>query len=172
MLWGKAQSRFIQNSPSKGGQSDSPSTKLLCANPSFNRSEIMLKFLATFILLISLTAIVSAQGRSTSSKWLNGTWEGTGYQIDANETWTMKLTVRGRAYRIEYPSIKCGGRWIPLSITQSRGRFIEKIIDNLETCTNNGYVVIERLSRRQIAFRYSNPGSREVIASAILNRKK
>lgn len=33
-------------------------------------------------------------------------------------------------------------------------------------------VVIERLSRRQIAYRFSNRGSREVTASAILNRKK
>ena len=82
----------------------------------------------------------------------------------------MKLTVRGRAYRIEYPSLKCGGRWIPLSITQSHARFIEKITDNLEACTNNGNVVIERLSRRQIAYRYSNAGSREVVAECDLDQ--
>lgn len=132
----------------------------------------MLRTVATLVLLVFLTSVVSAQGKTPTAKWLNGTWEGTGYQIDSNETWTMKLTVRGRAYRIEYPSLKCGGRWIPLSINQSRARFTEKITLNLEACTNNGNVVIDRLSRRQIAFRYSNSGSREVTTSAILNRKK
>ena len=132
----------------------------------------MRRTVATFVLLVLLGSAASAQGRTPKAKWLNGTWEGTGYQIDNNETWTMKLTVRGRAYRIEYPSLECGGRWIPLSLKQSRARFIEKITLNLEACTNNGNVVIERLSRRQVAFRYSNPGRREVTASAILNRKK
>ena len=135
----------------------------------------MLKFLATFILLVSLTSIVSdvsAQGKSASSHWLNGTWEGTGYQTDTNETWTMKLTVRTRHYRIEYPSLKCSGRWIPLSLNQSQARFIEKITLGVEACTDNGNVVIERLSRRQIAYRYSNRGTRQVTASAILNRKR
>ena len=135
----------------------------------------MLKSLATLILLVSLTSILSAvstQGKSASAKWLNGTWEGTGYQTDTNETWTMKLTVRDRHYRIEYPSLKCSGRWVPLSLNQSHARFVEKITVGIETCTDNGNVVIERLSRRQIAYRYSNRGSRQVTASAILNRKK
>lgn len=132
----------------------------------------MLRTVVTFVLLVLLASAVSAQAKTPKAKWLNGTWEGTGYQIDNNETWTMKLTVRGRAYRIEYPSLSCGGKWIPLSINPSRARFIERITLNLEACTNNGNVVIDRLSRRQIAFRYSNAGSREVTASAILNRKK
>lgn len=132
----------------------------------------MLKIVATFVLLVSLTSIVSSQTKTGTGRWLNGTWEGTGYQIDNNETWTMKLTVRGKRYRIEYPSLKCGGRWIPLSIDRSRARFIEKITLGLEDCVDNGNVVIERLSRRQIAYRFSNRGTREVTASAILNRKK
>lgn len=132
----------------------------------------MLKIVATFVLLVSLTSIVSSQTKTGTGRWLNGTWEGTGYQIDNNETWTMKLTVRGKRYKIEYPSLKCGGRWIPLSIDRSRARFIEKITLGLEDCVDNGNVVIERLSRRQIAYRFSNRGTREVTASAILNRKK
>ena len=129
----------------------------------------MLKIVAAFVLLVSLTSVVSSQSKTGS--WLNGTWEGTGYQIDNNETWTMKLTVRGKRYKIEYPSLKCGGRWIPLSIDSSRARFIEKITFGLEDCVDNGNVVIERLSPRQIAYRFSNRGTREVTASGILNRK-
>ena len=84
----------------------------------------------------------------------------------------MKLTVRGKHYKIEYPSLKCGGRWIPLSIDRRRARFIERITFGLEDCVDKGNVVIERLSRRQIAYRFSNRGTRQVTASAILNRKK
>lgn len=132
----------------------------------------MLRTVATLVLLVSLTSIVSAQGKTNRRTWLNGTWEGTGYQIDNNETWAMKLTVQGRRYRIEYPSLKCAGSWIPISLNASRARFVEKISLGIETCTDNGNVVIERLSRRQIAYRYANRGTREVTASAILNRTK
>ncbi len=132
----------------------------------------MLKIVATFVLLLSLTSVVSSQSKTGSLRWLNGMWEGTGYQIDNNETWPMKLPVRGRRYKIEYPSLKCGGRWIPLSIDASRARFIEKITFGLGDCVDNGNVVVERLNRRQIAYRFSNRGTRQVTASAILNRKK
>ncbi|HVQ38928.1 MAG TPA: hypothetical protein VMS31_15425, partial [Pyrinomonadaceae bacterium] len=90
-----------------------------------------MKAALTFVLIFSITSVVSAQGKTGTTTWLNGTWKGTGYQIDSNETWTMKLTVRGRSYRIEYPSLNCGGRWIPLSMNQSRARFIEQITLNL-----------------------------------------
>ena len=133
---------------------------------------MMLKILATLALLICLTSVVSSQNKKESGRWLNGTWEGTGYQIDNNETWTMKLTVRGRAYKIEYPSLKCGGKWIPISIDRNRARLIEKITFGLEECVDNGSVVIERLNRRQIAYRYANRGTRQVTASAILIRRK
>ena len=132
----------------------------------------MRRIVTTLILLLSLISVVSPQGRTSNQSWLNGTWEGTGYQIDNNETWTMKLTVRGRRHRIEYPSLKCGGKWIPLSIDANRARFIEKITFGLPECVDNGNVIVERLSRRQIAYRFSNRGTREITASAILNRKK
>ena len=128
----------------------------------------MLKTAATLVLLFCLTSVVSPQSKNG---WLNGTWEGTGYQTDNNETWTMQLTVRNKRYKIEYPSLKCGGRWIPLGIDGSRARFIERITFGLEDCVDNGNVVIERLSGRQIAYRFSNRGTRTVTASAILNKK-
>ena len=128
----------------------------------------MLKIAASFVLLVCLTSGVFSQSKN---RWLNGTWEGTGYQTDNNETWTMQLTVQGNRYKIEYPSLKCGGKWIPVSIDSARARFIEKITFGLADCVDNGNVVIERLSKRQIAYRFSNRGTREVTASAILNKK-
>ena len=122
------------------------------------------------LLLLSTTAVVCPQHRGRA--WLHGTWEGTGYQIDSDTTWTMRLRVQGNRYMIEYPSLKCGGRWKPLRLSSGSARFREKITVGLEACTDKGIVVVERLSRTQIAFRYSNRGTAEVTASAILNRKK
>lgn len=130
----------------------------------------MLKIVATVCLFFSLTFVVHPQSRNRT--WLSGSWEGTGYQIDNDETWTMSFKAQGRRFLIEYPSLNCGGEWRLISINSRSARFREKITHGLEQCTNKGLVVIERLSYSQIAFRYSNPGTREVTASAILNRKK
>ncbi|HVF57741.1 MAG TPA: hypothetical protein VM934_16430 [Pyrinomonadaceae bacterium] len=130
----------------------------------------MLRIVLVVCLLFSLTAVVRPQGRSRA--WLNGNWEGTGYQIDTDSTWTMRLRVRGRRFSIEYPSLNCGGRWTLLGINSTRARFREKIASGRGECADKGNVVIEKLSGRQVAFRYSYPGTSEVSASAILNRKK
>lgn len=130
----------------------------------------MLRIVMTILLLMAMATIVCPQGKSRA--WLNGTWEGKGYQIDTDETWTMRLTVKGRRYRIEYPSLKCEGQWRPLAISSRRVRFREKITVGIGICTDKGKVVIDRLSRKQIAYRYANQGTNEVTASAILNRKQ
>jgi hypothetical protein len=131
----------------------------------------MFRVTAIFLLLFAMVSVVCPQTRNRGIRWLNGTWEGKGYQIDTDETWTMKLRVNGKRYIIEYPSLNCGGTWRRLSIGPTRARFREKITFGLDECTDKGSVVIERLSSRQIAFRYYNPGTRDVSASAILNRK-
>ncbi len=85
----------------------------------------MRKLVATICLIICLASVASAQTRAGA--WLRGQWEGTGYQIDTNSTWTMSLKVRGRSYLIEYPSLNCGGRWRLVSINANRARFRERI---------------------------------------------
>lgn len=129
------------------------------------------KIVMVVCLLCSVNVSAYAQGGRGAS-WLRGTWEGTGYQIDTNETWTMRLKVQGGKYLIEYPSLNCGGEWRLLSINSRRARFREHIRFGLDACVNRGTVVIERLSARQLAYRFSQMGTREVSASAILNRQK
>jgi hypothetical protein len=109
--------------------------------------------------------------------WLRGVWEGTGYQTDDNSTWSIRLTVtqqkgRGRVYSIDYPSLNCGGRWKLLSMSSNQARFREQITRGQDKCSQNGLVVLERKGRRQSIFLYSNEGTREITASAVLNRKK
>jgi hypothetical protein len=132
----------------------------------------MRRIVAMLVLLLVTTSVVCGQSKNRNRAWLNGTWEGTGYQMDNNELWTMLLTIKGKRFRIEYPSLKCEGRWRPIRINRSTARFREILSSGADACADKGTVVIQRLSRRQIAFRYMNQGETDVTSSAILNRKK
>jgi hypothetical protein len=112
-----------------------------------------------------------------SQSWLRGSWEGTGYQIDDNTTWPMKLTItqpknRGRTFSIDYPSLNCGGRWKLQTISPRQAIFREQLRHGQDKCANNGRVRIDRVSNKQILFLYSYKGIREISASAVLNRKR
>jgi hypothetical protein len=127
------------------------------------------RWVAALCIVATLGCI---QSQTSAQTWLKGTWEGTGYQIDANETWTMVLRVRGNKFVIEYPSLKCAGVWRLLDFNSRGARFRETITTGTTECANNGRVTIERLNRNQIAFRYAYSDTREVSASAILQRKQ
>jgi hypothetical protein len=133
------------------------------------RSFILVRTLGVAFLLLLFSGSLAAQTKATS--WLKGTWEGTGYQTDDQSTWTMRVTAGGRRVSIEYPSLNCGGRWQLISISGNRARFRERLDHGQDKCTNNGNVTIQRLNRKQVFFLYSNAGTREVTASAVLNRK-
>jgi hypothetical protein len=132
----------------------------------------MRRMMAALLLMLCLTSIGYTQKGRSRTAWLNGTWEGTGYQIDTDSTWTMRLSVRGKRYRIEYPSLKCGGSWRRLSLNSRSARFREHITFGQEECVNGGQVAVERLNGKQIAYRFSHRGATDISASAILNRKK
>lgn len=130
----------------------------------------MRRIVALVCLFFSLTVAVCPQGKSRA--WLNGSWEGTGYQMDTDTTWSMSFKARGKRYTIEYPSLKCSGTWRLVSVNSRRAIFRERITVGRESCVDRGVVTIERLNGGQIAYRFSNAGTSQVSASAILNRKK
>ncbi|HYH87443.1 MAG TPA: hypothetical protein VEX60_18460 [Pyrinomonadaceae bacterium] len=134
------------------------------------KSSKTLKVLASVCLLFALASAAFPQGRGRT--WLRGTWEGTGYQIDDNSTWTMSLTASGRRYKIEYPSLNCGGEWRRLSIDSRRARFRERLNRGLDVCSNKGTVVVERLNATQVIFLYYRQGEKVVSSSAILDKKR
>jgi len=131
--------------------------------------KLMKNFVAAMLLAF---VVVSVSAQTKPKSWIRGTWEGTGYQIDDQSTWTMRLTAGRRGYAIDYPSLACGGRWKLISINADRARFKEILNNGQDKCANNGNVLIQRLSKRQVVFLYSNAGTREVSASAVLNRGK
>lgn len=131
----------------------------------------MIRTLAVLCLLLLPAPSAMAQS------WLNGTWIGTGYQTDDNSTWAMKLTITrlrngGRQFSIDYPSLNCGGRWKLLKTSQRKFTFREQLSFGQERCANNGRVWLERVNRKQIVYWYSNQGSREITASAVLTRQR
>ena len=122
-------------------------------------------------LLLVVLAAGGAAGQ-TRGGWLRGEWAGTGYQIDSESTWAMVLTFRRGWYTAEYPSLECAGRWRLLSANRTRAVFRETITKGAEKCAPRGRVVIERLNARQLGYRYSYQGSKDYVASAILNRRR
>ena len=130
----------------------------------------MRRIAATLCLFFSLTVVVCPQNGSRA--WLNGTWEGKGYQFDTDTTWTVNFKARGKRYSIEYPSLNCRGTWRLISVNSQRAMFREHITVGRGECVDQGVVTIERLNGRQIAYRFSYANTDLVSASAILNRKR
>jgi hypothetical protein len=128
----------------------------------------LLRITSLAILVLAFTFTAAAQTKSQT--WLRGTWEGTGYQIDDQSTWTMRVTAGRRKVLIEYPSLSCGGKWQLLSINASEARFKERLTRGVDQCTNNGTVTIRRLSNKQVVYLFSNPGTREISSSSVLTK--
>jgi hypothetical protein len=57
-------------------------------------------------------------------------------------------------------------------VSRTRAVFRETITKGAEKCSPRGRVIIERLNPRQLGYRYSYQGSKDFIASAILNRRR
>jgi hypothetical protein len=124
---------------------------------------------AALALLILSAAVTCGQARGG---WLRGAWEGTGYQADSESAWAMVLTFGRGRYAAEYPSLECAARWRLVRVSRTRAIFRETVTRGAERCAPRGTVVIERLNARQLGYRYSYQGSREFVASAILNRRR
>ena len=123
----------------------------------------------TALLLVALAA--GGAAGQTRGGWLRGEWAGTAYPTDSEDTWTMGLDFRRGRYTAVYPSLECRARWRLLSVSRTRAVFRETITRGAEKCSPRGRVVIERLSARQLGYRYSHEGSKDYVASAILNRR-
>ncbi len=134
------------------------------------KTEMLMKrFLLVAALLLLSAAVAVGQ---TGGARLRGEWEGTGYQSDSNDTWAMRLTVKGRVYAVEYPSLGCSGRWRLLSRSRARFVFRETITKGTEKCAPRGTFIVERLNPRQLGYWYSHDASKEFVASGILNRRR
>jgi hypothetical protein len=120
----------------------------------------MKKWVLIVLAVTLLSHHVSAQQSALS--WLDGVWEGQGYQLSSGGTWAVKFTGQSgiNNYTIEYPSLKCGGNWMILSGNEHRAEFVEVISFGTDVCVNGGMIVLTWVDERHISFTYFSPDRR------------
>lgn len=130
--------------------------------------------LFTLVLSILLCSGCTAY-RSTSPSWLDGKWEGIGYQLDLQEdpTWSILLSIdtKQKAYSIRYPSLQCTGQWQLIKGTKERVVFQEIIDENTAACTEKGIVIITKVDANHISYSYYVENQATVAAFSTLHRK-
>ena len=123
---------------------------------------------------VSSNVNVNADGVETpkvtgdpSSPWLDGVWEGTGHQNTPEMTWSIKLTAENNTYAIEYPSLRCGGKWTLVEMGESSAKFKEAITRGLERCSSDGDILVEKISDDQVSYKYTLPFIGEVATATL-----
>jgi hypothetical protein len=112
-----------------------------------------------------------ARKAAGTSGWLEGVWEGTAYQSNTRENWTLRLTATNQTYRVDYPTLSCGGEWKLLRMDKRTARFREKLNYGQGKCVDNVTVIIQRLNRRQVAYWYVEQHQTRVDGIAVLDRQ-
>jgi hypothetical protein len=108
------------------------------------------------ILMVSNMIILpfSVSSQNTKLKWLDGEWNGVGYQVDNNSTWSIKLTVSSssNSFKIEYPSLSCGGDWKLESFDENKARFTEDLNGGLNGCVSNSVMILTKVDDKHVTF--------------------
>lgn len=131
-----------------------------------------------FKIVLVLLLINSCSGLNISPhnklKWLDGTWNGTGYQIDLQEdnTWAISLKIDATAgvFSINYPSIPCNGIWELISLSKEQARFKETITQGTQECVPEGHILLSKVDDRTVILSFFYPG--EPIAYAFSTLRK
>ena len=104
-------------------------------------------------------------------KWLNGIWEGTGYQWETETAWPMTFSAADNDYRINYPSLNCSGKWLLLNATLDSASYKEEITIGAENCAQGDTVRIKKLPSGELGARYTHVQENEPNAAALLKPK-
>ncbi len=113
----------------------------------------------------------SQTAETPNLEWLDGDWEGDGYQTDTKTRWAVRLTVRDETYSINYPDIPCKGTWKLIDKSTQSASFNEVITQGRDQCTNS-HVMVKKLSASEISCRYFHERTRALIATAVLTKKE
>jgi hypothetical protein len=99
-------------------------------------------------------------------------WEGTGYQFNIKESWSIKLTFDKESdkLKIEYPSLNCSGHWKATSVTKYKMEFIEILSTGKNRCINGGKVVLYLLDETRIEYLFYWPNDRKLDSKGEIRR--
>jgi hypothetical protein len=101
----------------------------------------------------------SKKGSASDLSWIDGVWQGSGFQADNADTWTIKLTADSvrPGYEIEYPSLSCGGTWTLTSADGDTAWFTEHIEYGADNCIDGGIVAVTKINSSYITFTWFFP---------------
>lgn len=124
-----------------------------------------------FILLYVISNNLFGQDQEASPEWLQGKWEGIGYQID-NQTWEIILEAeKGQEIIIRYPDLGCSGYWIMEQPGRTKLHFKEQIVSGIGVCDQGGDVFVKKLNRNKLRLTYYLYSySQDPIAKAVIKR--
>ncbi len=142
-------------------------------------SKILIMKKGTFSHLVKvqfwvlLTLLIGLSGCAAAPKWMKGTWQGTGNQVDG-QTWEVSLdATKLSKIQIDYPDLDCGGKWKMVNKTDNGADLRELLTYGLDKCDQNVEVVVSRVSDQQIKVEYFlNSYSDKAIATATLTRSR
>lgn len=88
-----------------------------------------------------------------TGSWIDGTWEGTKFQTNADRGWKTILEANSKTkkFTIQYPELACGGTLELIKIDKNRAIFTEKIKEK-DVCVDNGYIIITLVDKKYISF--------------------
>lgn len=123
-----------------------------------------------FVLLSCLIIVLNS---CSSTKWIEGEWEGTGYQIDEH-TWEVNLhSLDLENIAIDYPDLSCGGEWEIVEKSRKQIIFKENLLYGTWRCDQGVEVHVSKAKKQSINLEFYlrsydpiNP-----IANARLSRK-
>jgi hypothetical protein len=117
------------------------------------------------VLLCALLMLFSCLAESESRQLIEqfyGVWEGTGKQ-DNNSVWTIKVAIKPNKYRIDYPSLNCGGVLEFVKEIDKSVMFKETLTYGVDKCINHGttFLTIETKGKALFDWFYPNgsPGA-------------
>jgi hypothetical protein len=130
----------------------------------------MHRFLLSFSLMMGSLSLL-AQENDVTPEWLQGEWEGTGYQIDG-QTWEIILEAeKGEEVVIRYPDLGCSGYWLMEQPGRTKLHFKEQIISGLGVCDQGGDVFVKKINKNKLRLTYYLYSySQEPIAKAVIKR--
>ena len=110
----------------------------------------MKKFIIVGGLLFALTCYTKIVSAQLIDEFI-GVWHGTAKQ-DNNTDWSIKITLEPRRYRVDYPSLNCGGTWEILEEYDNNLIFKETITYGLNICVTGGKVMLSKHTENSAHF--------------------
>ena len=132
----------------------------------------MKKLSKLFILCFFLYFSFNISAQKSKANWLNGTWRGTGFQLNNSGSWSIRFTadVKNKTYTIDYGTLGCSGNWRFVSANDHLAQFEEIITDGVMKCANGGIIIITKIDKKFITFSYFVPGSGKLDSFSTLEK--